>query len=419
MLGRQRRASLLSQMGGYARFQSLLFPGRELEAIYFSLSCIENLFRFLYITSGVCVILNDGIGAPTLRAALFHSVGLSPMLIALIYLIVGIFIGDSAARTFEARRNELALKFALPTCKLSLVLLFPVTHLLILVSFLLPKVIRPLSRGPMSNKENVDLLLDEVDADPNRSDSDKEMMRSLVDFHDRIVREVMMPRVDVFGLAYDTPIRVAAEKIAEKGVSRVPVYKENIDSVNGILLYKDLFRLFIDVEAGRLAPEVLDQTVESLIKPPFFTPETKKVSLLLQEFRQKQTHMAIVVDEYGGTEGIVTIEDILEEIVGEIEDEYDLEEEELFIELPSGGWIADARMSLHDVREKFGIEIPQEGEYDTIGGYVFFRAGTIPSRGYRIHHDDFDLEILSSHERKVEKVRIHILTAPPSEEDAD
>jgi CBS domain containing-hemolysin-like protein len=126
---------------------------------------------------------------------------------------------------------------------------------------------------------------------------------------------------------------------------------------------------------------------------------------LLQEFRKKQVHLAIVVDEYGSTEGIVTIEDILEEIVGEIEDEYD-EEEALFISQPDGSWIVDARMSLLDVEEQLGIVIPQEGDYDTVGGYIFHQAGSIPSKGFVIKHDDFTLEILRSTDRFVEKVKL-------------
>ena len=150
----------------------------------------------------------------------------------------------------------------------------------------------------------------------------------------------------------------------------------------------------------------LDTPIEKIAKPILYTPETKKISSLLQEFRSKQIHLAIVVDEYGGTEGIVTIEDILEELVGEIADEYDIAEEVLFTPLPDGGWIVDAKMSIIDIEEELGVKIPQGPEYDTIGGYIFHRAGAIPLKGWRIHHDEFDLEVLSSSERSIEKIRI-------------
>ena len=132
----------------------------------------------------------------------------------------------------------------------------------------------------------------------------------------------------------------------------------------------------------------------------------EKISQLLQEFRHKQIHLAIVVDEWGGTEGIVTIEDVLEELVGEISDEYDTSSELLYTKSPSGDWIVDAKMSIIDILEDLNISIPQGPEYDTIGGYIFHRAGTIPSKGWKIHHDDFELEVLGSNERAIEKIRI-------------
>ena len=116
--------------------------------------------------------------------------------------------------------------------------------------------------------------------------------------------------------------------------------------------------------------------------------------------------MAIIVDEYGGTEGIVTIEDILEELVGEIEDEYDTEDETLFKAHKTGEWIVDAKMSINDIEKELGVAIPHSPEYDTIGGYIFHRAGTIPAKGWRIHHENFELEILSSTERAIDKIRI-------------
>jgi len=185
--------------------------------------------------------------------------------------------------------------------------------------------------------------------------------------------------------------------LEKEGYSRVPVYKGSIDQIIGVLMYKDILKMH--TERG------LEEPVERFVKNVIYTPETKKISQLLQEFRKKQMHMAIVVDEYGGTAGIVTIEDILEEIVGEIADEYD-EEAALFRPAGKGCWVVDAKMNLLDLEEELGIKIPEEGQYDTIAGYVFFKLGTIPEKGVVIHHDDFELEILTSSDRLVEKVKI-------------
>ena len=169
------------------------------------------------------------------------------------------------------------------------------------------------------------------------------------------------------------------------------------------MLYKDLLKFYAGATSGEIT---LDSPLESIAKPVIYSPENKKITHLLQEFRNKQLHMAIIVDEYGGTEGIVTIEDILEELVGEIEDEYDIEEDQPFFALPDGSWIVDAKMNILDIEEQLGIQIPPLPEYETIGGYVFHCAGTIPAKGWRLMHDEFDLEVLSTTERSVKKIKI-------------
>ena len=214
----------------------------------------------------------------------------------------------------------------------------------------------------------------------------------------------MVPRVHLFCLSSDTSIKDAAIFLERDGYSRVPVYDGSIDKIVGVLMFKDILLRYMEfTETANI--QLLLEPIESLVKDVLYTPETKNIAQLLQEFIKKRMHMAIVVDEYGGTAGLVTIEDILEEIVGEIGDEYD-EEPPLFIRSGKNAWIVDARMNLLDLEEELGIKIPQDGEYDTIAGYIFFRLETIPEKGVCIHHDAFDLEIIASNERSVEKVKI-------------
>lgn len=236
---------------------------------------------------------------------------------------------------------------------------------------------------------------------PYLDTNDQLLLTSIIAFKERIAKEIMVPRVDLFSLDIESTVAEAAIAFEDQGYSRIPVYRESVDQIEGVLLYKDLLKVLRKSE-----DEALNESIESLVKPVVYTPETKKISALLQEFRSKQGHLAIVVDEYGGTEGIVTLEDILEELVGEIADEYDLGEEEQYIALPSGAWVVDSKMSIGDIEQKLGIQIPESPEYETIGGYIFHKAGTIPSKGWRMHHDDFDIEVLSTTERSIEKVRI-------------
>jgi CBS domain containing-hemolysin-like protein len=234
----------------------------------------------------------------------------------------------------------------------------------------------------------------------------QKLILSLVSFKEKIAREIMVPRIDMFALSSETTLKEAAKSFLSEGYSRIPVYQESVDNIIGVVYYKDILTHYMKCTEEKQPQHQLNKPIVHLVKSIVYTPETKPISTLLQEFRNKQIHMAIVVDEYGGTEGIVTIEDILEELVGEIADEYDREEEALYTPLPTGGWIIDAKMGIIDIEEELGVKIPESPEYDTLGGYIFHKAGTIPLKGWRLHHDEFDIEVLSSDERSIDKVRI-------------
>jgi putative hemolysin len=242
-------------------------------------------------------------------------------------------------------------------------------------------------------------LLYESDLTPLLDPNDKKLILSIASFKEKTAREVMVPRINMFCLEASTSVQEAAQSFIKEGYSRIPVFKENVDKIVGVLLYKDILKVYANGSN-------LDSPIESLAKPIVYAPETKKISYLLQEFRTKQRHLAIVVDEYGGTEGIVTIEDILEELVGEIADEYDIGEASMILSTSSSGWVVDARMHILDIEEQLGIRIPHSQEYDTLGGYIYHRAGAIPIKGWKIHHDDYDLEVLSSNDRAIGKVEI-------------
>jgi Hemolysins and related proteins containing CBS domains len=260
-------------------------------------------------------------------------------------------------------------------------------------------------------KQEILEMIEDVGVSDVLEPQEKKMFESFVTFRDRIAREVMVPRIDTFALPADISIAFAAQRLQEEGYSRTPVYRETIDEIVGVLMYKDILTRYMEA-FHKQQPALLDAPIESILKPVLYTPETKKISHLLQEFRNKQMHIAIVVDEYGGTEGIVTIEDILEEIVGEIEDEYDTEES-LVTMINDHEWLVDARISLIDLSEETGIVITDEGDYDTLGGYLFQKAGSIPSKGFLVRNDLFDIEVISSSDRNVRMVKLLMHNAPP------
>lgn len=399
-LGRTRSLEILKKYRSRFYYAPLhrVFHSRPFEFLIFSANLSENFARLGYAAFALLGIFLIG---------KFTIVAWVLLVVFFIFLIL--LIGDFFPLICAIGIPEQALSLSLPFASFFLYLSFP-------VSFLFLKLAERSSKGyeteswgdPLDEmKETIMQILLDSNVKGRLNATDRKLIESVVKFKDRIVREVMVPRVDLFSLSADTTVRDAAKDLIAEGYSRTPVYQETVDNIIGVLMFKDILQLYMDCLEGKKESGLLNSPIESIIKSVFYTPETKKVAQLLQEFRNRQMHMAIVVDEYGGTEGVVTMEDILEEIVGDIADEYDIGEEQLFTTQPgSEGWIVDARMTILDAEEAFSIHIPQDGEYDTIGGYIFHRVGSIPHKGLRIHHEDFDLEILSSSDRSVEKVRI-------------
>lgn len=224
---------------------------------------------------------------------------------------------------------------------------------------------------------------------------ERELIMSVLEFADTIVREVMVPRTDMVTIAGAASTDDAVDLVLSSGRSRIPVTGEGLDHVVGVLYSRDLLELF-DKEA---APRRTDQVCHE----PYFIPETTQISELLREMQAKQQHMAIVVDEFGGTAGIVTIEDLVEEIVGEIADEYD-EEEPMVVEL-DGEYLVDARLGVDDLAAIVGIDLPSD-EWDTVGGLVLELAGRVPEEGESFDHDGLTFTPVSVQGRRVAKVKV-------------
>jgi putative hemolysin len=224
---------------------------------------------------------------------------------------------------------------------------------------------------------------------------EKRLLQSIVDFGDTLAREVMTPRPDIIAVQAEASVAQLRALFREQEYSRFPVYKENLDNIVGIIRVKDLLQ--IDDAALDRHP------ITPLIRPASFVPETKRVPELLKEFQRKQVQMAIVVDEYGGTAGLVTIEDLLEEIVGEIRDEDDVESEPV-IDEGNGSYVFSAKVSFEDLRERLDVEIEPEG-FETVGGYILARLGRVPAVGETFDIDGLHAEVLEAERRRIHKVR--------------
>ena len=225
---------------------------------------------------------------------------------------------------------------------------------------------------------------------------ENQMLKNVLEFKDKTVREIMVPRTRVVALDINAPREKVIKVVLNEGYSRLPVYKDNIDNIIGIVYAKDLINY---IEEPNLF------VLYDLLRPAYFVPETKNISELLRELQKNKIHMAIVVDEYGAFKGIVTLEDILEEIVGEIHDEYDKVEKNYEV-LKDGSIIADAGMLISDFNKKFGEDIPEGTDYESIGGFVSKIAGKIPNENERIRYKNLVFEVTKRTKQKITELKI-------------
>ena len=245
-----------------------------------------------------------------------------------------------------------------------------------------------------------DLVSDEDDAEDDGNDDEdreeRELISSIIEFGDTIVREVMVPRIDMVTLPAAASTDDAVDLVLEAGRSRIPLTGDNIDDIVGLLYARDLLTLYDQAAPPRPARDLAHEA--------YFVPETKAIAELLREMQVKQKHLAIVVDEFGGTAGVVTIEDLIEEIVGEIVDEYD-DEEPMVVPLGSGGYLVDARLDVDDLANALDLRFPEE-EWDTVGGLVLGLAGRVPDVGESFEYNDVMLIAEDVQGRRVARVRV-------------
>lgn len=246
-------------------------------------------------------------------------------------------------------------------------------------------------------EEGWELIAEDHQAGPLQEE-ERQMVRGILELEQTTAREIMVPRIDIVAVDTQATLSQVVDTIVERGYSRIPLYQDTIDSIVGVIYAKDIIQ--------ELGKGHTDARLEDIARPPLFIPESKKIHELLREFQKQRVHMAIVVDEYGGTEGLVTIEDLLEEIVGEIEDEYDREEPRIQ-RVSATEAIVDARLDIDSFNEEFGVDIEEE-YFDTIGGFVYNKLGKMPSVGDEIHADGLTISVLSTLGRRIRKVRVAV-----------
>ena len=263
----------------------------------------------------------------------------------------------------------------------------------------------------LSEKEKLKLAESSETDEAALDEEEKEMIHSIFKLGELTVDQIMVPRINIFGLDSASDFETTLDAIRTEGHSRFPVYKETIDSIVGILYAKEVLSWI-----SRNSPQSWD--LNTIIKKPHFVPMGKKVDHLMREFKKDHIHIAIVVDEYGGTAGIVTMEDILEEIVGEIHDEYDLEEKPI-VQIAKNLYRIDPHIDLNDLSEKFNIILDtNDADYTTLSGLIYHECGTIPSENTEFEFNGLRIKVLKMNNQRIEKVQIEILQKPVSSSDS-
>jgi magnesium and cobalt exporter, CNNM family len=325
--------------------------------------------------------------------------------IAALILSVAVFsiVCEHLLPTLIVGRNpQKALELLLPSFDVIARFLQPVTFSLVLARRASSKDDEEAEPATAVVDEPAAAADDAEDADsPLIEREERQLIRSVVDFNETLVREVMTPRPDIVAISSSSTVGDARTLFREQEYSRVPVFTDNLDNIVGIIYVKDLM----------LAVAVRDdEPVTTYVRPALFVPETKRVPELLREFQRRQAQMAIVVDEYGGTAGLATIEDLLEEIVGEIRDEYDVEAEPI-VEEEDGAWTFSAKVNIAEVNERLGVRIQPEG-FETVGGYLLSQVGRVPAVGETFEIDGLEVVVLEAERRRIHKVRMRRLPQP-------
>ena len=365
----------------------------------------ERLLRVIedparYLNSVLLVVLVFQVAQSTLVGVLAdrHVGGWGIAAATMLNVVVVFVLAEAAPKTWSLQHPERAALASAPV--ISAIGSFPPIRisargLIGLTNVLLPG--KGLQQGPWVSEEEILALAHAAAAGSVIEDEERDLIESIIDFGDTVAREIMVPRTDMIALRAGDPITDMVEVAILNGRSRFPVYREHLDDVVGLVLAKDLMRVERDGDGA--AP------VESIMRDAFFVPETKKVAELMREMQARSTHMAIVIDEYGGTAGLVTLEDLIEELVGEISDETDTNRQQVEVE-PSGEIVVhDTSLNLDDLNDAHDLVLP-EGDWDSVGGFVFATLGRVPEVGDVVETEAASLSVEKMDGRRIGQIRI-------------
>ncbi len=357
-----------------------------------------------YLSTILVLTLLVALGASSLATSIALSLNIkfAPALATGVMTFLVFIFGEMAPKTYSVNNYEKVALIVAPVVSFLSSICYPIVRVLIFIS---NGVVR-LFGGKMGVEEtfvtegDIRTMVNVAEEQSVIEEEEKKLIHSVIEFGETLVREVMIPRTDMVALPETATLETAIDTVVQSGFSRVPIYRTNIDDIVGVLYAKDLLPY--------LKKGDMDVTPGEIMREPIFVPESRRVIELLSDLRSRKTHLAVVLDEYGGTAGLVTIEDLLEEIVGEIFDEYD-REVVLCEPLGTGRYMLDARISIDDVNELLGTKLPAH-EWDTLGGLMYNLLGRVPKQGETVIHSGIRLTAEKVIGRRISKVLLEVIS---------
>jgi putative hemolysin len=366
-------------------------PPRYLNAVYLAVMFVQN-------------------GSAILVAMLAdrYCDNLGIVVVSALFTVAYFVVVDAMSKTVGIMHSDgVALALAPVVFYLGWLLSAPTRVLIWLANVLLPG--KGLAQGPFVSEEEIRTMAEVGHEEGVIDAQERELIHSVFTFGDTVVREVMVPRPDIVALEVRQPLRAALDQVVARGMSRMPVYREQLDHIEGVVYAKDLLRL---LHTGQI-----DTPLAKTLRPAHFVPESKRVADLLKDMQRQQFHLAIATDEYGSVSGLVTLEDLIEELVGEIADEYDRDEPEL-VQVNDGVYRVHGAMPIHDLGKALGVELPSEG-WDTVGGLMLGLLGAIPREGQEVRCENLVLKAERVQRRRVLSVVVTVLPPAAPEHRAD
>ena len=315
----------------------------------------------------------------------------------IIVTIILLIFGEVIPKTYAMKKSEKLANISAKTLQIYMKIISPITFIFYIITKFIVYIL-PIKKEQIFDSEEELIMLAEIGEEEGALDQEEsDMIQSVFEFKNKLVKEILTPRVDVVSLDSSQTLDNAMDIIMTEKFSKIPVYKNSIDNIKGILYAKDIIPYLI---GSRPKIELI-----KLSREPYFIPETKPIDDLLKEFKVKKTSIAVVVDEWGGTSGIVTLEDVVEEVMGELSDPYDREEYEI-IRKKDGNIITDGAIKIYDLEENMDLEFPDNREYDTLAGYILDAFGDIPEKGTEVSFQNYNFKVIKLNSNRIDKVEI-------------